>query len=86
GTVSVLGFAFEEQARQCIWPNRVHHCFLYGLVFRFRLLSTPSLDDAVPSATDRPVFLSDEDFHLIVGAYSQAHSLNRFAVNPTHLG
>ena len=32
-------------------------------------LSTTQL----PSATDRPVFLSDEDFHPIVVAYSQAH-------------
>ncbi len=42
-------------------------------------LSTTQL----PSATDRPVFLSDEEFHPTVVAYSQAHSLNRFAVNPT---
>jgi hypothetical protein len=42
-------------------------------------LSTTQL----PSATDRPVLLSDVDFHPIVGAYFQAHSLNRFAVNPT---
>jgi hypothetical protein len=27
----------------------------------------------LPSATDRPVFLSDRDFHSTVGAYSQAH-------------
>jgi hypothetical protein len=47
GTVSVLGFATDRQARQCIRPNRVHHCLVYGLVIRFRLLSTPSLDDAV---------------------------------------
>jgi hypothetical protein len=33
-------------------------------------LSTTQL----PSATDRPVFLSDRDFHPTVGAYSQAHS------------
>ena len=32
-------------------------------------LSTTQL----PSATDRPVLLSDEDFHPTVGAYSQAH-------------
>jgi hypothetical protein len=32
-------------------------------------LSTTQL----PSATDRPVFLSDRDFHPTVGAYSQAH-------------
>jgi hypothetical protein len=34
----------------------------------------------LPSATDRPVFLSDRDFHPTVGAYSQAHFFNRFAV------
>jgi hypothetical protein len=28
----------------------------------------------LPSATDSPVLLSDEDFHPIVGAYFQAHS------------
>jgi hypothetical protein len=28
----------------------------------------------LPSATDRPVFPSDRDFHPTVGAYSQAHS------------
>jgi hypothetical protein len=32
-------------------------------------LSTTQL----PSATDRPVLLSDGDFHPTVGAYSQAH-------------
>jgi hypothetical protein len=37
----------------------------------------------LPSATDRPVFLSDRDFHPTVGAYSQAHFFNRFAVSPT---
>ena len=42
-------------------------------------LSTTQL----PSATDRPVLLSDGDFHPTVDAYSQAHSSNRFAVNPT---
>jgi hypothetical protein len=35
-------------------------------------LSTTQL----PSATDRPVLLSDEDFHLTVGAYFQAHILS----------
>ncbi|MEA3162312.1 MAG: hypothetical protein QOE88_130 [Verrucomicrobiota bacterium] len=47
GTVSGLGFAFKKQARQCIRPNRVHHCLVYELVFRFWSLSTPPLDDAV---------------------------------------
>jgi len=39
-------------------------------------LSTTQL----PSATDRPVLLSDEDFHPIIGAYSQAHSSYAFGV------
>ena len=39
-------------------------------------LSTTQL----PSATDRPVLLSDEDFHPTVGAYSQAHSFCPFGV------
>jgi hypothetical protein len=39
-------------------------------------LSTTQL----PSATDRPVLLSDEDFHPIVGAYFQAHFLYAFGV------
>ena len=47
GTVSVLGFAFKEQARQCIRPYRVHHFLNYGLVVRFQLLPTPPLGDAV---------------------------------------
>ena len=42
-----LGFVFKKQTRQCIRPNRVHRCFVYGLVVRFRLLPTPPLDDAV---------------------------------------
>ena len=37
-------------------------------------LSTTQL----PSATDRPVLLSDEDFHPIVGAYFQAHFWSPF--------
>ena len=47
GTVSVLGFSFKTQTRQCIRPNRVPHCFVYGLVIRFQLLSTTSLNVAV---------------------------------------
>ena len=39
-------------------------------------LSTTQL----PSATDRPVLLSHGDFHPTIGAYSQAHIYNRFAV------
>jgi hypothetical protein len=47
GRFPVLASPQERRARQCIWPNRVQHCFAYGLVFRFRLLSTPPLNDAV---------------------------------------
>jgi hypothetical protein len=32
------------RARQCIRPNRVQHCFVYALVVRFRLPSTPPHD------------------------------------------
>jgi len=32
----------------------------------------------LPSATDKPVFLSDRDFHPTVGTYSQAHSSTAF--------
>jgi hypothetical protein len=41
--------------------------------------SPPRLSTAqLPSATDRPVFLSDRDFHPTVGAYFQAHPLKPF--------
>jgi hypothetical protein len=47
-------------------------------------LSTTQL----PSATDRPVLLSDGDFHPTLGAYSQAHFPRPFGPkppsNPTH--
>src|SRR6266446_3406298 len=43
-------------------------------------LSTTQL----PSATDRPVFLSDRDFHPTVGAHFQAHFLRPFRAR--HLG
>ncbi len=32
----------------------------------------------LPSATDRPVFLSDRDFHRTVGAYFQAQLSRHF--------
>jgi hypothetical protein len=35
----------------------------------------------LPSATDRPVLLSDGDFHPTLGAYSQAHFPRPFAPN-----
>src|SRR5215510_9672212 len=55
GTASVLGFAVPSQARQCIRPNRVYHFLNYGLVVRFRLLSTPPLGDAVTFSYGQPV-------------------------------
>src|SRR6516225_8118174 len=55
-SASVLDFATPSQARQCIWPYRVHHFVDYGLVVRFRLLSTPPLDDAVAFSYGQPVF------------------------------
>src|SRR5258708_36428009 len=41
-------------------------------------LSTTQL----PSATDRPVLLSDGDFHPTIGAYSQAHFPRPFGPKP----
>src|SRR6516164_8268237 len=55
GSASVLGFANPPHARRCIWPYRVHHFLNYGLVVRFRLPSTPSLDDAVAFSYGQPV-------------------------------
>jgi hypothetical protein len=40
-------------------------------------LSTTQL----PSATDRPVLLSGEDFHLTVGAYFQAHRCRSYGAD-----
>jgi len=54
-SASVLDFATPSQARQCIWPYRVHHFLVYGLVVRFRLPSTPPLDDAVAFSYGQPV-------------------------------
>ena len=44
-----------SRVRQCIRPYRVHHFLNYGLVVRFRLLPTPSLDDAVAFSYGQPV-------------------------------
>src|SRR5208283_615757 len=38
----------------------------------------------LPSATDRPVSLSDRDFHPTVGAYFQAHSRRTFGALEHH--
>jgi hypothetical protein len=35
-----LGFAFDRQACQSHRPNRVQHCFAYGRIVHFQLLST----------------------------------------------
>jgi hypothetical protein len=82
---SVLGFAFKKQARQCIRPNRVQHGFSFMDWSFASGCSPPRLSTTqLPSATDRPVLLSDGDFHPTVGAYFQAHSRNRFAVENSH--
>src|SRR5271165_3571729 len=56
GSASVLGFtSLPSRVRQCIRPYRVHHFLNYGLLIRFRLLPTPSLDDAVVFSHGQPV-------------------------------
>src|ERR1700676_5379961 len=47
GTVPVLASPHRSRLANASWPNRVQHCFVYRLVFRFRLLSTLFLNDAV---------------------------------------
>src|SRR5271167_3177299 len=54
--VPVLGFAHPTQARQCIRPYRVQHCFIYGLAVHLRLPPTPPFDDAVSFDYGQPVF------------------------------
>src|SRR5260370_108776 len=50
-------------------------------IFSPTCCSPPRLSTTqLPSATDRPVFLSDRDFHPTVGASSQAHSGRAFGV------
>src|SRR5271165_7114435 len=56
GRRPVLGFAHPTQARQCIRPYRVQHCFIYGLAVRLRLPPTPPFDDAVSFDYGQPVF------------------------------
>jgi len=46
--------------------------FAYGLVVRFRLLSTPPLDDAVTFSYRQPVLLPEVDFHYSVVVRFQA--------------
>src|SRR5260370_324064 len=74
GRRPVLAFAHPTQARQCIRPYRVQHCFIYGLAVRLWLPPTPSLDDAVtmcqwakataaePSPKSSPTDLSNRAF------------------------
>jgi hypothetical protein len=47
GRFPVLASPLERRARQCILAESSSTLFVYGLVFRFRLLPTPPLDDAV---------------------------------------
>src|SRR5208283_4287657 len=56
GRRPVLGFAHPTQARHCIRPYRVHHCFIYGLAVHLRLPPTPPFDDAVSFDYGQPVF------------------------------
>src|SRR5262252_801278 len=53
---------FPPHARRCIWPYRVHHFLNYGLVIRFRLPSTPPLDDAVAFSYGQPVLCPTRTF------------------------
>ena len=43
GRFPVLASPQRSGLANASWPNRVQHCCVYGLVFRFRLLSTPPL-------------------------------------------
>src|ERR1700724_467663 len=56
GRRPVLGFAHPTQARQCIRPYRVQHCFIYGLAVHLRLPPTPPFVDAVSFDYGQPVF------------------------------
>src|SRR5271165_528593 len=56
GRRPILGFAHPTQARQCIRPYRVQHCFIYGLAVHLRLPPTPPFDDAVSFDYGQPVF------------------------------
>ena len=47
---------YPTQARQCIWPYRVQHCFVYGLAVHLRLPPIPSFDNAVSFDYGQPVF------------------------------
>ena len=70
GSASGSRLHLYQQARQCIRPNRVQHGFVYGLAIRFRLLSTPSLDDAVTFSFGQPVFCPEGTFtSLLVCAF-----------------
>src|SRR5438132_11448858 len=62
-----------SRVRQCIRPYRVHHFLNYGLVIRFRLLPTPSLDDAVAFSYGQPVLCPMGTSTPLIGAHSQAH-------------
>ena len=66
------GFAFIQQTRRRLKPNRVYHCFVYRLAVRFRLLPTPPLGDAVTFRYGGSA-PSGRDFHPAAGVRPWAH-------------
>src|SRR6516225_10302984 len=85
-SASVLDFATPSQARQCIWPYRVHHFLNYGLVVRFQLLSTPPLDDAVAFSYGQPVLCPTGTFTLLLVRTFRRTSPGLQAWEPTPAG
>ena len=65
-----LGFAFCQQARHDVKPNRVH--LRYGLIVHLRLLSTPPRGDAVTFGYGVPEY-PGKDLHLADSMQLQAH-------------
>src|SRR5271166_5607667 len=80
GRRPVLGFAHPTQARQCIRPYRVQHCFIYGLAVRLRLPPTPPFDDAVSFDYGQPVFCPmGTSTPLLVRTLRRTHGRTLFA-------
>jgi hypothetical protein len=73
------GFAQRSQARQSVWPNRIHvlSCLYmscrYRPVVHLRQLPTPCCHDAVAFDCRRVNVPSDRDFHPVECTPSQAH-------------
>src|SRR5271156_4393901 len=65
-----LGFAFCQQARHDVKPNRVH--LRYGLIVHLQLLSTPPRGDAVTFGYSMPEH-ADKDFHLAGSMQLRSH-------------